>query len=232
MAGFFKLVGFVLFWIVLAVVTFGAGLLLLIPYWLLVIRNSEARAVKAEEKLNGALMKDEKILTQGIQGRIYALWSRRDLVAITNSRMILIQRSIFGGFSMSDHQWKDLCDARYSENIIPNVFGAKLRFMRRGGAGIVIDGLSSQVASGIYSHAQAQEQEWEEKNRIRLLEEKRAMSGASVVQVGHAGTGAAPKDSGVDMFQDIEKAKKLLDGGVISDAEYQELKAKIISKGA
>ena len=94
---------------------------------------------------------------------------------------------------------------------------------------IEIDGLPSAVASTIYSHAQAQEQEWEEKNRIRDLEEKRAMSGASVVNVG--GKGAPTSDEG-DLFASLEKAKKLFDTGVISDAEYQELKAKIISKGA
>ena len=100
-----------------------------------------------------------------------------------------------------------------------------------GKAGINIDGLQSTVASQIYSHAQMQEQDWEEKNRIRDLEEKRAMSGASVVNVAGSG-GNAPKADEGDMFASLEKAKKLFDSGAISDTEYQELKAKIISKGA
>ena len=33
------------------------------------------------------------------------------------------------------------------------------------------------------------------------------------------------------MFVQLEKAKRLFDAGAISDSEYQELKAKIISKG-
>jgi hypothetical protein len=53
--------------------------------------------------------------------------------------------------------------------------------------------------------------------------------GASVVNVGGQG---APKSDEGDLFANLEKAKKLFDSGVISDAEYQELKAKIISKAA
>ena len=175
-------------------------------------------------------MKDEAVIASGLQQRLFALFSRRELVAITSSRLIEIRRSRLGGFDMKDYQWKDLHDARMSENIIPNIFGAKLELVvRSGNNDIEIDGLPSAVASTIYSHAQAQEQEWEEKNRIRDLEEKRAMSGASVVNVGGKGT---PTSEEGDLFTSLEKAKKLFDTGVISDAEYQELKAKIISKGA
>ena len=148
---------------------------------------------------------------------------------ITSSRLIEINRARLGGFDMRDYQWKDLRDATMAENIIPNVFGAKLELISRAGArNITIDGLPSAIASTIYSHAQAQEQEWEEKNRIRDLEEKRASSGASVLNVG--GYGNQRQDDG-DMFVQLEKAKRLFDTGAISDAEYQELKAKMISKG-
>ena len=192
--------------------------------------QGEARAQKAHLKLQSTLMKDEIVIASGLQQRLFALFSRRMLVAITNSRLIEIRRSLLGGFRMEDYQWKDLRDASISENIIPNIFGAKLDLIVRSGSGnIAIDGLPSPVASTIYSHAQAQEQEWEEKNRIRDLEEKRAMSGASVVNVGGQGL---PKSDEGDLFASLEKAKKLFDTGVISDAEYQELKSKIISKAA
>lgn len=232
MAGLLHVFLFVMFWLFIGISTLGTGFLLLAPYWYFAINGSEERAVKANEKLNSVLMKDEKIITFGIQRRIFALWSRRELVAITSSRLILISRSLLGGFSMKDYQWKDLHDAVYSENIIPNIFGAKLNFARLGSGFIAIDGLPSDVASAIYSHAQAQEQEWEEKNRIRSLEEKRAMSGASTVQVGNMGHGMKEKSDVNETFANLEKAKQLFESGVISDSEYQELKAKIISKAA
>ena len=204
--------------------------LALVPlYSFLVFQGSDGRAAKAREKLQSTLMKEETVLAEGLQMRLFALFSRRTLVAITNSRLIEIQRSIFGGFSMKDYQWKDLRDARMSENILPNLFGAKLQLVpRAGAASIAIDGLMSATASAIYSLAQAKEQEWEEKNRVRNLEEKRAMSGGSFVTVGAP---ISTPSGGGDMFARLEKAKNLFDSGAINDVEYQELKAKIINKG-
>jgi|LauGreSuBDMM15SN_2_FD.fasta_scaffold112131_2 hypothetical protein len=229
MGGVIKLIQFIVIWIVLLAGTVGVGLLLIPLYYWLVFVGGAARVEKAQQKLESTLMKGETVLASGLQQRLFALFSRRQLVAITSSRLIEISRSVLGGFDMRDYQWKDLRDATMSENIIPNVFGAKLGLVSRSGFGtITIDGLPSPIASTIYSHAQAQEQEWEEKNRIRDLEEKRASSGAAVLNVG--GYGNQRQDDG-DVFVQLEKAKRLFDTGAISDAEYQELKAKIISKG-
>jgi len=229
MGGVNKLIQFIVIWIVLLAGTVGVGLLLIPLYYWLVFVGGAARVEKAQQKLESTLMKGETVLASGLQQRLFALFSRRQLVAITSSRLIEISRSVLGGFDMRDYQWKDLRDATMSENIIPNVFGAKLGLVSRSGSGtITIDGLPSPIASTIYSHAQAQEQEWEEKNRIRDLEEKRASSGAAVLNVG--GYGNQRQDDG-DVFVQLEKAKRLFDTGAISDAEYQELKAKIISKG-
>jgi len=230
MGGVIKIIQFIFVWGVIAIGTTGYGLILFPLYYWLVFVGGNARVQKAQDKLQSILMKEETVIASGLQQRLFGLFTRRMLVAITSSRLIEIRRSVLGGFDMKDYQWKDLRDARMSENIIPNIFGAKLELVVRSGtANIVIDGLPSAVASTIYSHAQAQEQEWEEKNRIRDLEEKRAMSGGSVVNVG--GQGAAKADEG-DLFASLEKAKKLFDTGAISDSEYQELKAKIISKAA
>lgn len=228
MGGVIKLIQFIIIWGLIIVGTQGYGFILAPLYYWLVFVGGEARVQKAQAKLQSILMKDEAVIASGLQQRLFALFSRRMLVAITSSRLIEIRRSLLGGFDMKDYQWKDLRDASISENIIPNIFGAKLDLNVRSGTGdIAIDGLASPVASTIYAHAQAQEQEWEEKNRIRDLEEKRAMSGASVVNVGGQGV---PKSDEGDLFASLEKAKKLFDTGVISDAEYQELKAKIISR--
>lgn len=230
MGGVIKIIQFIVVWGFIAIGTRGYGLILFPLYYWLVFVGGEARFQKAQVKLQSILMKDEIVVASGLQQRLFALFTRRMLVAITSSRLIEIRRSLLGGFDMKDYQWKDLRDAHMSENIIPNIFGAKLELVvRSGNEDITINGLPSSIASTIYSHAQAQEQEWEEKNRIRDLEEKRAMSGASVVNV--SGQGASKSEEG-DLFASLEKAKKLFDNGVISDAEYQELKAKIISKGA
>jgi signal transduction histidine kinase len=220
---------FVAVWLFVVVVTVGIGLVLVPVYWFFVFRATEARAEKAQQKLQAALIKTEKIETSALQFRLFALFHRRQLIAVTNSRFILLSRSIFGGFVMRDYQWKDLQDVQLSENVLPDVCGSRLSFVvSRSSPAIVVDGISSDVASTIYAQAQAHEQEWEEKRRIRDLEEKRATSGGMIL---HTGTGAQA-DAGRSTLDDLERAKKLFDTGTVSDAEYQEIKSKILSRGA
>ena len=229
MTGLLNAVFFVFAWVIFIFLTVGLGIFVIPVYYLLVFRNSAFRAKKAEEKLQSALMKEELIIETGLQKRLYALLTRRKLIAITSSRIILIDRSLLGGFSMKDYQWKDLRDAKIYENILPKLCGSKISFsVNKFNSGISIDGLSSKVAADIYVHAQSQEQQWEEKNRIRALEEKRAASGGAIFNV--EGTKSAP--AGESIFERLERAKNLLDSGAISDSEYQELKSKVLNNGA
>src|SRR5215213_9136031 len=97
-------------------------------YWIVVIRGTEERTETARQKLQATLMKDEKVISVAIQNRIASLFKRRELIAITSSRFVSINRSLFGGFTMRDYQWKDLQDVKLSENILPGIFGSSLRF--------------------------------------------------------------------------------------------------------
>jgi len=221
-----KLLLFIFLWVSFLVLTMGLGLLVTPVYWLLVYKNADTRAAKAVEKLQSTLMNTEKLMGSTTQLRLAALLERRAILGITNSRMILVQRSIFGGFKMKDYQWKDLKDAQLEENIIPNWFGSKLAF-RVDKSPIVIDGVPSQAASEIYKASQQQEQAWEEKRRIRDLEERRASSGGFVMNSGGHPSGGATAGT----VEELRKVKELLDQGVIDDAEFQEMKAKILARG-
>lgn len=225
-----SLIGFVFIWLVLILLTVGLGLVLLVPYCFLVFSGQHARAAKADEKLRVAVMDGETIVQSALQLRIAALSSRRQTIAITNSRIIVVTRSTFGGFSMKDYQWKDLSDAQLSENVLPQWFGSRLHFTVANTA-MEIDGIPSDVASKIYKHSQHQEQAWEEKRRVRKLEEMRAAAGGIVMNGGAAGGPANDARLGLS-FDELERAKKLLDSGVVSDAEYQEIKAKILSRAS
>uniref|UniRef100_UPI0028AB2BBC SHOCT domain-containing protein n=1 Tax=Brevundimonas sp. TaxID=1871086 RepID=UPI0028AB2BBC len=100
-------------------------------------------------------------------------------------------------------------------------------WMRNGGH---VNGIRSDVASEIYSRSQSEEQAWEEKRRVRAMEEVRAAAGGVVVHTGAPAATAAPAPTVKnDMMDQIQKAKKLLDDGVISDAEFQEMKSKILA---
>ena len=230
-----KIISFILTWAILLIVPIGFGLeafaaavVFFAFYCWMVFFGGSARAQKAQTKLQGALIKGEAVVATGIQMRVHALFTRRELIAITSSRLIQIKRSILGGFNMKDYQWKDLKDVQLSENTIPALSGSKLVFLTHAaGRPIVIDGVPSAVATEIYSFAQGKEQEWEEKNRIRDLEDRRAASGATVVSMGNAEGNRAASTDGI--FEKLQKAKALFDSGAISDAEYQELKSKLLS---
>ena len=94
--------------------------------------------------------------------------------------------------------------------------------------------MPSEIASEIYARAQSEEQAWEEKRRIRKMEEVRAASGAMTIHTTQPApqtmdTHYQQQKSTPSMMEQISEAKKLLEDGTISDAEFQEMKAKIIS---
>ena len=79
--------------------------------------------------------------------------------------------------------------------------------------------------------SQAQDQAWREKRRVRELEEMRAKSGGIQLGASAAGAGLASAHVGVqdDTVARLEKAKAMLDKGLISDAEFEALKARIVN---
>jgi hypothetical protein len=227
-----NVLGFALLWLLFIAATLGVGLVLFIPYALLVFRSQEARAAKADEKLRAAVMDGEAVVHSALQLRVAALTARRRTLAITSSRIIVVTRAILGGFTMKDYQWKDLTDAQLSENVLPQWFGARLYFAFATSSGsLEMDGIASDAASAMYRYAQQQEQAWEEKRRVRKLEEMRAASGGVVMNAGVSG---APANDGKisAAVDELERVKRLLDSGAISDAEYQEIKAKVLGRAA
>lgn len=227
MAGVFN----ILLMVFLAIISLPFTLGLVIPiYWLAVFFGAPQRIAKAEKKLEDTLMQGETLVSQGMQQRPFAFFSRRKLVGITNSRIIMISRGLLGGFKMQDFQWKDLHDAKISENVLSNFCGSNLAFNAMN-QDISVPGVENAAATSIYKKAQAEEQAWEEKRRIRGLEEKRAAAGGVIVNSGqaHSGYETAGKGS-ISITEEIEKAKKLQDDGAINDAEFQEIKSKILSK--
>ena len=204
-------------------------------YYFLVFKDSKQRSRKAIEKLDGTLMKDERIIHKGIDKRPFALFSRRSVFAVTNSRIINLQRGLIGGYTMRDYQWKDLKDAKISENVLPDICGSTLTFTFSQFPSIMVYP-DFKTASDIYKVAQLQEQAWEEKRRIREMEETRAQAGG--ISIGNTATpsptGSTSNNdksmSTSDIADELLKIKQLLDKGILSDVEFQEMKSKILSR--
>jgi len=211
-------------------------------YYYLVFRNQDARVKKANAKLLDYLIEGESIIVKGLDTRPFALFKRRQIFAVTNSRVIKLERGLLGGFDMLDYQWKDLKDAQISENVFPSITGSTLSFTFQANSEEPIEVYPEiEVASKAYRHSQQEEQSWEEKRRIRDMEEKRAKSGgvfigqaSNPIQSNNSATSNQNKEhqSKVDITEELFKLKKLLDEGILSDVEFQEMKSKILSRNS
>ena len=135
---------------------------------------------------------------------------------------------------MRDFQWKDLKDAEVHENIWPSLCGSTLSFksnLKKDSLDFNIEVYpQSKIATSAYKHAQMEEQAWEEKRRVRAMEEQRAQAGG--IMIGNQSNPPTRVESNaeVDITDQLLKLKKLLDEGVLNDAEFQEMKAKLLSK--
>jgi len=215
----------------------------------LVFGGSQKRGNRAEERLEHTLMPNEALRITAIQLRAFALLTRRKAIGITESRVITINRGLLGGYTMQDIQWKDLQDVEISENVLPEVCGSSLSFAfrkhdfgsransQRGASAsasglptLLVGGIPCEEARAIYSKSQAQEQAWEEKRRVRAIEETRAAAGGVYLNTGSNSAGELPPKEGQSLVEQLTGLKKLLDSGAITDVEFNEMKSKIIAR--
>jgi hypothetical protein len=187
------------------------------------------------EPLRSLLIPGEQLEAYAVQRRIFALTHRRIAIASTTGRLISTARGLFGGFTADDVRWQDINDA----DIRVGIFGATLSvtaFVTRDLASAegaqrtqVFTGLRKSEAQAVYRLCQAQAQSWREKRRMRDLDELRAKSGG--IQLGQTAVGAsAAADSEHSPTARLERARDMLQKGLITDAEFEQIKAKIVSE--
>ena len=190
------------------------------------------------ESLRGMLIAGEEIEAMAVQRRLFALTHRRRAVGATSGRVIVIQRNLFGGYTPVDFRWQDLRESEvqvgafaatltlsaYRSNDLASNEGPPSR--------LVIKGLRKNEAQEVYRVCQARAQAWREKRRIRELEEMRARAGG--IQLGAMGApaSAAPAGNGADHSPTarLQRAKEMRDDGLLTDAEFEQVKAKILSE--
>jgi hypothetical protein len=185
------------------------------------------------EYLRSILIPTETLEAWAVQHRLFALTHRRVLVAATSGRLIMITRHLLGGFDVSDIRWQDLEEV----TLRVGIFAADLS-IRAGRASdlasqgttgsrrLDFQGLRKDQAQAVYRICQAQDQAWREKRRVRELEEMRARSGGFQVSSGQTAT---PAGGIPDPVRKLQEAKQMLDARLITDAEYEAIKAKIVS---
>jgi hypothetical protein len=193
----------------------------------------DPRLDKALEHLNSVLISGETLDAWAVQRRLFALTNRRILIGATSGRFIKIKRGLIGGFDMTDFRWQDLGDTKLKVGI----FGADitmkisklndLAISEDTNQLLVLTGFRKDQAEQVYRLAQAQEQSWREKRRIRELEELRAKSGG--VTIGNSQGSQLSGTASEDATTKLQQAKQMLDNKLITDSEYESIKARIIS---
>src|ERR1700727_1171464 len=191
--------------------------------------------------LQGLLTSGETLEAWAAQRRLYALTHRRDCIAATSGRFIWLKRRLIGGYESADIRWQDLKETRISAGIL----AADLTLVAQSSSDLNIGaevnrvwtfaGLRKDQAQAIYRICQQHDQVWREKRRIRELEELRAKSGG--VQFGGSPPGAGQSSySGSDAAgtesepaRRLRQAREMLDAKLITDAEFESIKARIVS---
>ena len=196
----------------------------------------------SESDLSSALATLRVLLTAGetleawaVQHRLYALTHRRACIAATSGRFISLNRRLLGGYESADIRWQDLKETRISAGIL----AAYLTLIAQSSSDLNIGsevnrvwtfaGLRKDQAQAMYRICQQHDQVWREKRRIRELEELRAKSGGVQIGAGpsaYAGDAAAGES---EPARRLRQAREMLDAKLISDSEFESIKAKIVS---
>jgi hypothetical protein len=193
----------------------------------------EAGLERPLAQLRSVLIAGESVEAWAVQMRLFALLHRRLLIAASSGRLIVLNRKLLGGFDVSTIRWQDLEEVTLRVGMLSadlSVRAGKATDLASLGASgsqrVEFRGLRRSEAQAVYRICQTQDQAWREKRRVRELEELRARSGGIQVTSGPAPASGVP-DS--DAVRRLREAKQLLDAKLITDAEYEAIKAKVVS---
>ena len=196
----------------------------------------EAGLDKPLADLRSVLIAGEALEAWAIQRRLFALGHRRVLVAATSGRLILLTRPLLGGFGLVSIRWQDLEEVTLRVGVFAADLGVRAgkatdlaSLATAGSQRVELKGLRKAQAQAVYRICQGQDQAWREKRRVRELEELRARSGGIQVLAGAPLGAAPPAATGDDAVRRLQEAKRLLDARLITDSEYEAIKAKIVS---
>jgi hypothetical protein len=194
------------------------------------IAATDAQLAKPLAELRAVLIPGETLEAFAIQRRWFALTHRRALLAATSGRLIVLTRKLLGGFDVTTIRWQDLEEVTLHVGVLSAELalraGRASDLASLGAPGsqrLQFKGLRKEQAQAVYRICQTQDQAWREKRRVRELEELRARSGG--IQVT---SGPALLPGGADAVQRLAQAQQLLDAKLITDAEYEAIKAKIV----
>ncbi len=194
---------------------------------------ADADLARPLAQLQAVLIPGESLEACAIQRRLFALAHRRLLLAATSGRLIVLRRKLLGGFDVTTIRWQDLEEVTLRVGVLSADLAVRAgkatdlaSLAVPGAQRAEFRGLRKEQAQAVYRVCQSQDQAWREKRRVRELEELRARAGGIQVSTGAPAPAAAPA---ADALQRLQEARQLLEAHLITDAEYEAIKAKIVS---
>lgn len=196
-------------------------------------------------QLQTLLTAGETLLAHALQHRLYALIHRREVAAATSTRFIHLTRPLLGGYRPTDIRWQDLKEAQITVGLFTATLTLGYYAGRADTAAADTEGpvttlrcasLTIPEAQALYRECQGQELAWREKRRVRAMEEARASSGGVQIATGVYGQGAGmggeepPRltGAGEEPVERLARAKAMHTQGLITDAEYEAIKARVV----
>ncbi|MCL9804487.1 PH domain-containing protein [Flavobacterium amniphilum] len=190
---------------------------------------NEEQDPKAVEKLlsrvSGLLTSGEEIEYIAVQKKP-AINLSPDCITLTNKRIIFCRPKNFGlSMDFQDYLWKDIADCHIKENIL----GADFKIKTVRGQIDMMDYLPKAQARRLYQFGQGKEEEMQNYRRQIDLENKRAAAGGGIT-VNAAVPSPQVQEIKEDPMEVLQKLKKLLDADIISQEEFENKKAEVLSK--
>lgn len=182
---------------------------------------------KVVGKVREILMEDEELTYVAVQNKPVVNWMP-DCIVLTNKRFIFYHPKVLGRIDFEDYVWRELRDARLSEDIL----GSTITIRTAAGRNLSMNYLPKSQARAVYRIAQGIEERSLEERRNRALEEKRASAGGVIVQTAALQTPLTPPPAPVsdDPMQKLRNLKIMAEEGLISATEYEAKKSEILSK--
>jgi len=183
----------------------------------------------ALDALDAVLIREETLHGWALERRLFALNHRRVLLAATSSRMLWIRRRLIGGYDVAHLRWQDIEDAALHVGLLSAQLS--LRASRpadpiadaRGGPHLYrFAGLRRKQAQTLYRICQAQVEVRREQRRLHM-EALHALERDGSAQ--HSAGGA------LTAAQRLQEARRLHEDRLITDAEYEAIKARVLAQG-
>lgn len=209
---------------------------------------------KITSKLNDLLMKGEEVGYIGVQKKP-AITVLPDSIVLTNKRIILCKPKNLGlSMDFTDYNWDDIAATFVKENIL----GSEFSFSTKTELTISIDYLPKAQARKIYTYAKEQLDALKggalqpietttpivADQAVEEIEAEEVTDYAELIPVAISGyrdekqhpdeDGNPPTQtsnanlSSEELFEKLQNYKKLLDNGLILQAEYDALKKEIL----